>query len=268
MVGSWSYPVPEFTVKHFGTPKTFTMKRSDFADFDVIVREDHKCYGEFVKDSMTPLVYVVVDSTLSEQHFRDRLPHAQSADLALIEQDSLARFVGCTTRRLPYCVNENLYKDYGSDKPIDVGFYCNPTPQREKLACKLKRFCEMRGYVFDYGKREGIEYAKALNGAKINISLARTSTNRPHRTFDVMACRSCLLTSALPKISGEERKEWVHYAEFDGGEGGAMDAIDDLLQKHKWRDIADAGYALVREKHTWAVRATELRQIFYEVFKI
>jgi spore maturation protein CgeB len=119
---------------------------------------------------------------------------------------------------------------------------------------------------FEYGKREGVEYAMALSGAKINVSLARTATNRPHRTFDVMASRSCLLTSALPVISGEEREAGVHYAEFYDADS-AMDAIAILLDSHEWCDFAEAGYALVREKHTWAVRATELRQIFYEVFK-
>lgn len=264
MVGIWSYDVPEFEIRHFGTPRQFRMKRSDFRLFDVIVREDHKCYGQFINDYDIPVVAYIVDSTLSDDHYQTRLKLARTADLVLVEQDDLARFAACRrVRRLPYCVNENLYKDYGLPKSVDVGMYCNDTPQRVALGEKLRAFCEQQGYSFEYGRREGTEYAKAFNAAKVCVNLARTPTNRPHRTFDVMACKSCLLTSSLPDISGEERENGVHYATFYD-DGGAALAIGVMLESGEWQDVAQAGYDLVREKHTWAVRAKELRQIFYE----
>lgn len=265
MVGIWSYDVPEFSVAHIGTTKTFTLSLSSFEDFDIVVREDHKCYGEFVHDYDIPVVYYVVDSTLSDSHYKQRLQHAQRADLVLVEQDDLARFsVDGQTRRLPYCVNERLYHDYGP-KLVDVGFYVNATPERDKLARQIGEWCSAHRISFEYGKREGVEYAKALSAARINVSLARTPTNRPHRTFDVMACKSCLLTSPLPAISGESRTPGVEYVTFNSADE-AIESIDGLLSTGDYSEIAEDGYDLVQARHTWAIRARELRQIFNEVF--
>ena len=80
---------------------------------DVVIISRNLDSGSFANDAPIPLVYYCVDSTLSNAHYLDRLPHAQAADLALIEQDRLDKFSTCkAVRRLPYCVNDKLYYEF------------------------------------------------------------------------------------------------------------------------------------------------------------
>ena len=122
------------------------------------------------------------------------------------------------------------------------------------------------GYTFTSGKRSGEEYPRGFNRAKVSVNLARTTTNRPHRTFDVMACRSCLLTSPWPRVSGEEDvRRGVHYVDFRDADE-ACQQIDALLETGDWARIADAGYALVQARYTWAALAGRLRATLLDAF--
>lgn len=270
-VGFWAYDVPEFKVTHYGSPKNFKWGRSKFAaGQDIIIREDFKCYGDIATDADIPLCYYAVDSPASEAHYQKRCQVAAGSDLILVEQDRLERFahLGAEVRRFGYCVNDKFFRDYGLSKVTDVGMYYMPSPGRGKLNKWLMQFCQRRGYVFRRGKRIlSDSYPRAFNESKISINLSFNENCRPHRVFDAMACRSCLVTNPLPDVSGEARKEDRHYREFkDYNHLGQI--IDDLLSTGRWRDIADASYKLVMEQHTWRTRAKELRQTLHEVFNV
>lgn len=270
MVGFWTYEVPEFEVTHIGVKERFRYRLSEFArDFDVIVREDHRTHGSFVRDANIPVAYYVVDSTLSGGHYKARLGPAKDADLILVEHDRLSRFggLGPPVRRFGYCVNDKLFHDYHLDKAVDVGMYCRVSgaPHRRELMDWLEAFCDERGYIFAGGKRVQIKYAQAFNRTRISVNLSRTVTNRPHRVFDAMACRTCLLTSSLPPVSGEVRTAGTHYLEFRECDD-LTDTIDRVLASGEWQSIADQGHELVHKQHTWAIRARELRQVFAEEF--
>lgn len=127
----------------------------------------------------------------------------------------------------------------------------------------LKEFCHKRDYHYHYGVKKNEEYGKAFNRSKVTVNWSRTELNRPHRVFDAMGCRTCLLTRALPTVEGEERFTGVDYAEFREYTELA-DQIDGLLQSGVWQNIADSGYATVHKYHTWPVRAKQLRQIISE----
>ena len=269
MAGYWSYDVPEFVVHHFGVAGVSERyRRSRFAGFDCIIWEDHRTKGTWTHDANTPLVYHAVDSTLSPAHLRDRQMHATQADLVLVDHDRLGHFPG-KVRRLGYCVNDRLFRDYGEEKTVDVAFHCRTkgSPDRAELRDWLGDYCRAHGYTYAAGDRAWEEYARAFNRAKITVNLARTVTNRPHRVFDAMACRTCLLTSPLPPVSGEERRAGVHYAEWRDFDDMAA-RIEGLLSSGQWRAIADAGHELVHRAHTWAVRAGELRQILEAEFSL
>ena len=268
MVGIWSYPIPElFTVRHFPQSPLhhFRLKKSNFNKYDVIFHEDCKCWGRFSGNEV-PIVFYVVDSTLSNSHKQARIKQARQADLVLVDHDNLDGFHK-RTKRLSHCVNDRLFMDYGSAKHIDVSFLCRTkgSPMRVQATRWLKNFCEQRGYSYLVGKREGTEYARAFNRSKITVNLSRNSINRPHRIFDAMACRTCVLTSELPDVSDEERTAGVHYEEYGGFES-LGDKIDYLLASGKWKDVADAGYELVQEHHTWTVRAKQLHGILTREF--
>ena len=270
MVGFWAYDVPEFEVKHFGVSGKLNLNAADLVgDFDIIVREDHRTHGRIIKDARIPVAYYIVDSTLSDGHYKSRLGPAREADLILVEHDRLSRFggLGPPVRRFGYCVNDHFFHDRGLDRVVDVGMYCRVTgaPERAELIRWLATFCDERGYFYAAGKRWGGKYPRAFNQTRISVNLSRTVTNRPHRVFDAMACRTCLLTSRLPPVSGEARVAGSHYLEFkDRAELAAV--IDETLASGAWQTIADQGCELVQKQHTWAIRAGELRETFAEEF--
>jgi glycosyltransferase involved in cell wall biosynthesis len=271
MVGPWSYAVPEFRWTHVPVGKTFRLDKDELAarGFDVIVHEDAKCWGEFTGSAKIPVCYVVMDSTLSGDHYQHRLTQAKQADLILVDWDDLSRFesVGVPVRRCGYSVNDHFFRDWSEEKTVDVAYHATTkgSPERVALADWLESFCERRGYVYQCGRRIGPDYALAFNRAWIVVDLARTPTTRNHRALDAMASWTCLVSSPLPEVSGEEFVEGVHYEAWrDYDELGAK--IDRLLVNSQCRRIAEAAYGLVRERHTWSVRAAELKSVLEEEF--
>ncbi len=270
-VGFWSYDVPEFEVTNFGVQRQSALRRSQFArEYDVIIREDHKNYGTIANDAKIPYCYYVVDTPASEEKYKQRCRIAPECDLILVEQDRLERFahLGPQVRRFGYCVNENFFKDYGLEKDIDVGMYYRPiSKDRVKLDRWLAGFCKDRGYVYDSGKRRGVDYPRSFNRARISINLGFNEHCRPHRVLDVMACRSCLVTNPLPEVSGEVREAGRHYFEFEDYDHLGR-IIDKLLESGLWQAVANEAYELVMAQHTWRIRAGELRQTLAEVFGV
>jgi hypothetical protein len=268
-VGYWAYPVPEFTWQHFEVPKGSTRSRAKFSGFDLIVWEDGKSSIRWV-DKGPPIAYVVVDSTLDDEHYQARLRHGAQADVILVDWDRLERFeqLGKPVRRFSHCVNDRRFRDWGEAKTVDVAYHLSEdTPERRELGDWLGVLCQERGYVYARGARLGDDYARAFNRAKVTVDLARTPLNRDHRLFDAMGCRTCVLTSPLPEVSGEVRAADVDYLEWaDTWE--LRGRLEDMLDPHRWgiagpdrwHWIADQGLRRVQDCHTWAARARELRE--------
>jgi hypothetical protein len=270
LVGYWSYAVPEFTWDHLPVWKSsepMSMKGWQ-KKYDLIFIEDGT-WPQW-KDKYLPVVYYVVDSTLDRNiHFLPRLQLARECDLVLVDHDRLGRFAGTgkPVRRWPYCVNDHLFRDYGLEKVIDICAHFNAgggdDGQRSELGRNLGRWCELMGYAYSGGQLGGEDYARAFNAARISANWPRWTNNRSHRTFDVMACRSCLLTGPLPDVSDEERVAGRDYVEVATQEDFYLQ-VTDLLKSGRWQVVADNGYKLVQEYHTWAIRARQLRQILRE----
>jgi len=265
MVGIWSSPVPEFQWHHFPTKKAFVIDRSHWRGFDIIFYEDGKLHGHFVA-SGPPVVYYVVDSTLSDDHLKIRRDQAQYVDLVLVDHDRLNRLkVGPPVSRLSHCANTELFQDYGLEKDIDVSFHCRTKGSAERLRVeeRLHDFCHERGYAYACGTRFDRDYAHSFNRSKITVNVTRTPINRPHRVFDALACRTCMITTPLPRVSGETRRAGRDYLQYNDIPE-LFTLIDKTLADGSWKGIADAGFELVQEHHSWAVRAKQLRQILNE----
>jgi hypothetical protein len=269
MVGIWSYGVPQFEIEHFPQPKKVRLNKEQFSAFDVIFHEDHKNWGRYIGDG-PPVAYYIVDSTLSDNHYRVRLEKAREiADMVFVDWDDLARFdLKVPVYRLSHCVNDRLFHDYGLDKATDIAFNCmrkGPgSDKRALLDIWLNEYCERKGLVYDNRILPDREYAQAMNRAKVVVQVNRTPATRAHRTFDAMACRSCLVTDPLPEVSDEARWAPQHYLEYhDLDELGQI--LDGLLATEGWRQIAENGYQLVQAEHTWSVRAEYLHEKLCEL---
>jgi hypothetical protein len=258
MVGWWSYPVPEFQWMHISVGKGFNLNLAKM-DCDVVVYEDAKLHGSFTNKGAVPIAYHIVDSTLSEEHYQSRRREARWADIILVDWDYLARFedLGVPVKRFNYCVNDKLFFDRKLPKDIDVGCFHGKSLRRRTLNRKLAKIGERRKLKVVCGRYSYQEYAEMLHRSKIVVNINRVPVVRNHRVFDTMASRSCLLSESMHDVSGEEREAGIHYETFN-------DDLEDrimALLAGRWKTIADAGYDLVREQHTWATRAKELREI-------
>lgn len=273
MVGWWSYVVPEFDVKHYPVPKGFCLDREELArQHDLVVLEDAKVYGTFVGRGGLPVFYHVTDSTLSDEHYQVRCRQAKQADAILVDWDDLDRFrhLHMPIYRFNYCVNDRLMRDYEMEKDIDVGSYQSGTVERRKVEAWLRAFCKEHGYVFQSGVYPGQEYPMMMTRSKIVVNLNRNPNTRGHRIFDIMACRACMLTSPTMDVSGETRRAGFHYLEYDPDDLSLLgEQVDWLLDTERWETFARNGHTLVRESHTWQVRASYLHGIvekFLETF--
>lgn len=273
-MGQWSYPVNEFTWEHFSLGKNFQCDTRPFKrqGFDLLFLEDGGNYGDFTHRAL-PIVYYAIDSTLSEDHhYTPRFIQAQKSDLILVDHDRLERFEGIVpVRRWPYSINDRVFRDWCLPKEVDVAFHCNsghamPDHTRSVIRTQLHELCSEHGFIYASGMRGLEDYARALNRAKIVVNWARTPTNRPHRVYDALASRACLITSKLPEVSGETFVNGMELIEVKTPDT-LMRVIPILLKSRDWEGIAERGYRWAMTQ-TWANRAKELRAILKQVFKI
>ena len=258
--GWWSYPVPYFTFDHYPTPKGVTLARERFKAYDLVFWEDGKTLVHWVGVG-PPIAYLVGDSTLSDDHYQRRLEMAKQADLILVDMDRLERFggLGASVRRFTYCVNDTRFRDYGEGKSVDVAYHMSEDDaHRVILANDLEGICRERGWVMKRGVILGEEYARSLARARIVVNISRNPETRNHRLFDAMGSGACVLAERPPAIDGEV----LVYVEMEG------DLREQLawLLAGEWKTYAERGLACVRQHHTWAVRAQQLRSILAEVW--
>ena len=260
--GRFSYRVPEFDVTPYKRHKNWEL---ELHGYDVAFYEDQSCVGDISTEA--PICFHILDSGVSEGVYQETLRAIPNKDLVLVDYDELERFrlerfKGIPVRRLSHAVNDRVFYDYGFAKTIDVGCFVAKAKSimNRQLLIDMQEFCAKRGYTYDRTRRDLAGYAQTMNRTKICINIPTTLRMRSHRVLDAMACRTCLLTMPVPDLEGEKREAGTHYLEFCSW-ASLTQQIDDLLHTGQWEQYAKAGYQLIREHHTWAVRAQELRQI-------
>ena len=270
-IGYFSYAVLEFTWDHFVIGGS--IDRKQFRDYDLIFIEEGGKPLEIINPG-PPVAYLSYDSTLSEQHYQDRLKRAAVSDLILVDHDKLERFkhLGKPVRRLNYCVNELVFKPL--DKTLDVCFMCSGGgtgnlpggKERAELRVKLGEICKELGLSYKSGVGGLDEYAAALGHSKVVVNLPRTPINRPHRVFDAMACEAQLLTGQIPRIPEDKLtcKELTVFDDIDQLTLHICQTIYHILKDDIVPEKAINGYNLIMNNHTWSIRAQQLRQILSE----
>jgi hypothetical protein len=284
LTGWWSYPTAEFTWEAMKVKEAGFEARVERGKYDLAVMDDW-IFGTVEKQG-TPLAYVVVDSARSAGQLCRNQGQAAQADLILVDSDELWKFkLGKAARRFAYAVNEKLY--YPRTKEYDVAFLCWPTEARRAVCEQAREICGRHGWSFLTGTYVNYwDYAAAIGSARVVVHKAHVEKARSWRVFDVMASGGCLLSSPLPRVEGDGIEEGVHYAVYQDGEGMEEElerllGVDDgrrqstplwtidnrcegLFDRRGWARMARRGYELVMERHTWKVRARELREIIHE----
>jgi len=266
-MGWWSYKVEEFVWDH---TDIYTAAGRRWSAYDLVFIEDVSKGVDLRKLGM-PVVYHSIDDTLSEGHLNQRVKQAGMADLTLVDHGQLNRFKSACgkARRFNYCVNDQICKPL--EKEIDVAYHCGSGESRNypggKERNELRRTLDCICKHNDWSYRSGVmgfpEYTKSMGRARVVVNWPRTVINRPHRVMDAMACGAALLTGPIPMVEGDGFVEGVHYESFRT-ELELETKLDELLRWQNWEGTAQAGHELVMERHTWQVRARELRQMLNE----
>ena len=265
-MGYFSYDVPEFTWTHILPGKRFTVDSKELKrkGFDLIFHEDYP-FGT-IKGNSLPYVFLSIDSTLSELHYKHRVEQAGKADLILIDHDEPSRFSD-KTLRLPYCINDKLfYSHLGTNRQTDIAYHCSATAhagidKRKHIRQLLHDLSVKHKWSYRSGVMGVFEYAQSYRFSKIAVNQSRTPINRPHRIFDAMACGAMVLSSPLPHIKEDGLQNGWNYCEYKDDDNLEFYIRHLLNNPEDLHDVAIRGYNLVMTKHTWSIRAKELRTI-------
>jgi hypothetical protein len=272
-MGYWSYPVVQFDWAHF-CPHGSVVDTKRFNEFDVIFWEDGGDFRFNKSPGSPPVVYMSIDGTLTKSHYETRLKRAAQADLVLVDHEPLSRYknLGVPVRRLNYCVNDLVFKPvfvpYGK-KQTDISFHCSSGAnkgmpggiERVKMRKLLHNISMKKNYSYKSGTLPLLEYAKSMAQSRVVVNVPRTVTNRPHRVFDTMACKTALLTLPIPNVDGDYLTDGVHYLSFQD-DNDLEKNLSYLIDAGRCVEIANEAYTFVKANHTWAIRAAQLRSIF------
>lgn len=278
-MGYFSYDVPEFTWEHFIPGKNFKLHADTFKGFDLVFHEDYP-YGDIIGLNI-PYVFLSIDSTLSEDHYKARLRQTSLANLVLVDHDDIKRFKTnhCNTYQFPYCVNDKVFYRDNRERTVDIAYHCSSSAHAGIEQRKhIRQFLHDLSVKHNWNYRSGVlpldQYAESFRNSKIVVNQSRTPTNRPHRIFDAMACGAMVLTSKIPhlyldRLIDETSETWYTnkcYGEYLNDKD-LEDKLEILLSKNLvdgsnfYESIAERGYNTVMQNHTWSIRAKQLREI-------
>lgn len=276
-MGYFSYNVPEFTWEFILPGKRFNFDWQKFKgerQFDLIIHEDYP-YG-IIKNLNIPYVFLDIDSTLSDAHYRDRFKQSQMADLILVDHDDLNRFFNpqhASVIQFPYCVNDKVFYRDDRIRNIDIAYHCSSSAhaginERKRIRNLLDELATKHNWVYRSGVLPLEQYAESFRTAKIVVNQSRTPNNRPHRIFDAMACGAMVMTSPLPFKKSDKIVDFDTHVEF-GNDKALESHLEFFLNNKEQLDLmANDGYSSVIQNHTWSIRAKQLREIINKEFGI
>lgn len=175
----------------------------------------------------------------------------------------------------PVFVDDEVYRDYGQWKTIPVLFTGNANslyPWRQRLMRLVPKYYPSlisphSGYLprktnatADVRVMVGERYAKMLNASQFVLACGTVAKDVVRKHFEIPASRACLLTerSKILEAAGFVDMKNCVFAD----EGDVLDRLDYLFaHPDELEAITDAGYQLVRSRHTLKQR-DEVRQWF------
>jgi glycosyl transferase family 1 len=277
-MGYFSYDVPEFTWEFILPGKRFNINWRKFKgerQFDLVFHEDYP-YGNIIGLDI-PYVFLSIDSTLSEAHYKDRLRQTSHADLVLVDHDNLNRFnvKHCNVYQFPYCVNNRVFYKSDDIRTTDIAYHCSSSAhagidERKRIRKLLSELSLKYNWNYKSGILPLEQYAESFRSSKIVVNQSRTPTNRPHRIFDAMACGAMVLSSRIPYIKEDKLTMYDDdvLKQFGSDYYLENELTNFLSTPYALNHVANNGYNIIMNNHTWAIRARQLREIINKEFEI
>ena len=176
---------------------------------------------------------------------------------------------------LPHFVNTDIFKDYGLRKRHDIllmGAISNVYPLRKKMRLYFKgrkgfKYRPHPGYTnVGVDSYFGEKYAKEINRSKIFITDDSILHYPLIKYYEVLACKTLLLAPTSKEVEDLGFIPGVHFVAID--ENTFAEKVEYYLAHEEERlKIAEAGYKMVRSKHSTAHRVRQFLDIL-DTFKL
>lgn len=184
--------------------------------------------------------------------------------------------------KIPFGFNPNIFKNYKLDKTIDIGFTGNLFNKgiyrhtdimgknfnnvRERIFQVLKKD-SMKNYKMFLGDGlylNGEEYGKKISSSKIWICTPSAIDIVGPRFYEIMGSNTLLFCKNLPNVYNGLFEENTHYVGFNDDLSDFEKKIIFYLKNDSERvKIAEQGYNLALQNHTWKNRVDTI----YEILK-
>jgi len=241
-------------------------------EFDFYFRIDDGFYDYVIPASLFPRVYYVSDVHLKGPFKKIKRHIADKAyDLVFCpmrnEIPMLQRISPIEVIWMNVGCDPEIHKRLNMDRVYDIGFVGTDggVPRKFYLQEILERYPGSLIGPADYR-----EMSRIYSSCKIGFSLAIRGECFTMRNYEIMACGAMLLMKRLRDDSAEKLGfvDKKHLVIFDRP-NDMFELIEYYLKHREEREsIAENGYRLVIEKHTYMRRAGEIVDIVKDRFKL
>ena len=172
----------------------------------------------------------------------------------------------------PFPVNFDLFKDYGTPQPVDIGFSGavdrNPIRGEIKALLTSPGFPPLQYYWAEWGGDQitaGEQYARVINHCKVYLSTPSCNGIVSPRHFEVMACRRLLFCSESDEYIGVI-EPGVHCVTFSNDLSDFREKLTWILRDHETRErIAEEGCRHARAHHSLEARSRRFEAAVAEI---
>lgn len=177
---------------------------------------------------------------------------------------------------LPHWVNTDLFRDYGLNRNINwlmMGKMASYYPLRQKIYQSMKGktgfvYHHHPGYrkVADKEKRVfvGERYAREISRAKMFLTCDSSFHYPLIKYYEVLACKTLLLAPASRELHDLGFIPGTNYVSINDT-NFFRQANYYLKNVNERRHIAEAGYKMVRTRHSVALRAGQLKKMIDDI---
>lgn len=253
---------------HFWTKDALMIR----GNYDLYLRIDHGDYRYDIPHELHPSAFYAVDTNL-EHSYRQIKEQIRHYDFVFCAQRSAAiefKSKAVNSFWLPLACDPHIHCKLNLAKRYDIGFVGNDggIPREFILQELRERFPD--SFI---GKANFTEISRIYSQTKIGFNFIASQTRHTEplgmRFFEILSCGTMLLTSqaaaeSLSILGFQDRKHLVLYKNI----GEIFPLIKYYLRNDREREeIAENGYRLTVEKHTYTHRLREMLNIVKERIK-
>lgn len=169
--------------------------------------------------------------------------------------------------KIPFAVNETIFKDYGQKNEYDFGFSGVVRPEqisnwREKIRESIKSWKNIRTFFTSHQHDNLTSYAKRINSTKIWLSTSGPANIIGPRYYEVMASGTTLLIcNRMKEEYNDLFEEDTHCVMFDSLEEFEEKITYYLSHDIEREKIIKRAHEHVLGNHTWAHRGQKITNI-------